>query len=63
MAETTVARLALAKRASAEMIERKSVFIGTAMYAQEIIGGQISRRNPQRVCVSAERRGHCPLFR
>ena len=30
MAETTVARLALAKRASAEMIERKSVFIGTA---------------------------------
>ena len=30
MADTTVARLALAKRASAEMIERKSVFIGTA---------------------------------
>lgn len=30
MAEASVARLALAKRASAEMIERKSVFIGTA---------------------------------
>ena len=30
MADITVARLALAKRASAEMIERKSVFIGTA---------------------------------
>ncbi len=30
MADTSVARLALAKRASAEMIERKSVFIGTA---------------------------------
>ena len=30
MAEASVDRLALAKRASAEMIERKSVFIGTA---------------------------------
>ena len=30
MAEASVARLALAKRASAEMIERKSLFIGTA---------------------------------